>query len=161
MITSAFFHHVALNVEDYDKTVCFYQGIGFKKHLEWEENGFLVCFLDTGNGLILELHGNNGHYENSRLAHISIHADNVDAFYRLALKNGGESIKEPFDADPLVLVTGEEIYSRMCWVRSPNGETIEIIKWKGFDPENYRGFLGFKKESKGSKNEKLMSPYVE
>jgi catechol 2,3-dioxygenase-like lactoylglutathione lyase family enzyme len=136
------FHHVGLNIAKYEETIAFYEKLGFKKQFEWEKGGLKSCFLDTGNGLFLEMHQslNKISKNTSYLKHICIYTDSPDAVYRLAVESGGESIKEPYDAAPLILLNNKVIHARIAWVRSPNGEEIEILNWKGYAPDQYRSF---------------------
>ena len=144
MLNNVFFHHVGLNVSQYVETCRFYEGIGFKKQIEWtNKEGLKSCFFDTGNGLILEMHeSRDSNLKASLLKHICVYVDNVDDFYELALNSGGRSVKPPYDANPLKPDNGKTIYARIAWVNSPNGEEIEILHWKDYDPANYRIFSG-------------------
>jgi catechol 2,3-dioxygenase-like lactoylglutathione lyase family enzyme len=141
-IINAAFHHIALNVNKYDQIVKFYEAIGFKKQIEWVENGLMVCFLDTRNGMCLELHEAPGEFTNSRVSHICVYVDDVEAFHQVALYNGAEAIIDPGDSPPLKLLNGKEIFAHTSWVRSPNGEVIEVLKWKDYDRGNYQFFDG-------------------
>ena len=142
-MNNVFFHHVGLNVFRYMETCRFYEGIGFRKQLEWtNKEGLKSCFFDTGNGLILEMHESlDQDLKASLLKHLCVYTDNVDEVYKLALKYGGRSNKPPYDANPLNLDNGKTIYARIAWVFSPNGEEIEILNWKDYDPVNYRTFM--------------------
>ncbi|GHU81007.1 hypothetical protein FACS189468_2460 [Spirochaetia bacterium] len=139
---NADFHHIALNVNKYDEMVKFYGAIGFTKQIEWVENGLMVCFLDTRNGMCLELHEVPGEFTNSRVPHICIYVDDVEAFHQVALDNGAESMIEPRDSPALKLLNGKEVFAHTSWVRSPNGEVIEVLKWKDYDRAHYQSFDG-------------------
>ena len=143
MLNNVFFHHVGINVSKYIETCQFYEGIGFRKQLEWtNREGSKSCFFDTGNGLILELHGSsNPNLKASLLKHLCVYADNVDNLYELALKSGGISKMPPYDSTPLNLDNGKTIYARIAWVVSPNGEEIELLHWKDYNPATYQTFM--------------------
>jgi catechol 2,3-dioxygenase-like lactoylglutathione lyase family enzyme len=139
---NAVFHHIALNVNNYERMVDFYEAMGFSKQIEWVEEGLKVCFMDTNNGMFLELHEAKGKFENSRIPHICMYVDNVEEFYRITLEKGEALLIAPGDSVPLKLLNGLEVYTHTCWVKSPNGEVIEAINWKDFDRNNYKVFSG-------------------
>jgi len=57
IISGGGFHHVAIRVADFDKSVGFYtNGLGFKKHISWGEGDDRKIMLDTGDGNFLEIY---------------------------------------------------------------------------------------------------------
>ena len=144
-IKNCSFHHVSLNVKNYDKSVAFYKALGMEIYIEWitdsgKEKG-KHCFIDVGDGPYLELHSSSEtDLHESRMQHICFYVDDVDAAYQAALENGASTKMVPQNF-PL-RGKSKTIESRFCHVYGIDGESIEFITWKGYDPKNYKKLPG-------------------
>lgn len=139
-IPSLKFHHVSLNVHDYDKTVQFYEALGCRVYCEWEtEDGEWTvkgknCFMDTGDGPFIELHYSpNADLQANRFQHFCFHVDDVDEVYRIAMENGATSLMEP-TTWPLNCKPKPIPNPRICHFLGVDGEPIEVINWGGYNP---------------------------
>ena len=139
---NCYFHHASILVDDYDAAIAFYDAIGFHRYFEWEENGQRKCFLDIGAGPLLEMTQGVSEKDpvHSRLQHYCLYVDSVDGFYEQALAAGAKSLVKP-DPYPIHCTDGTVINSRACVVLAPGGEIIEVIHWKGYDPNNYENYV--------------------
>lgn len=138
---NAWFHHVSILVDDYEKALAFYEALGMEKYLEWDENGQNKCFLDTCNGPFLEMtQGKPGEAgAGQRFQHYCLYVDNTDAFIELAEKNGAK-VLTPAGDYPLTCLDGRKVVSRAGNILAPGGEMIEIINWPGYEPAEYEKF---------------------
>lgn len=124
-----YFHHVAIHVADYDKSLAFYYALGLQMYTEWTADDARHCFLSIDGKPYLELHETKGHkLTESRLRHFCFHVDDVDEAYALALANGATPKVEPHD-HPLMSAPIAIANARVCHVYGPDGESIEIIHW--------------------------------
>jgi catechol 2,3-dioxygenase-like lactoylglutathione lyase family enzyme len=135
------FHHVSLNVRDFDKAVAFYKALGMDVYVEFSiDDGGRHCFIDVGDGPYVELHtSTEAELADSRLQHICFHVDDVDATYARALANGARPKMPPFDYK--LRCTTITIDARICHVYAPDGTGIEFIRWKDYEPRRYRALL--------------------
>jgi catechol 2,3-dioxygenase-like lactoylglutathione lyase family enzyme len=130
------FHHVAINVQDYEKSVNFYKALGMKVYLEFDSNdGNQHCFMDVGDGPYLELHSTKEtDLRETRMQHFCFHVDDVDAVYELAMENGAAPKVPPFPPQvcPLNSTPKPIPNARVAHFYGPDGESVEIINWYGF-----------------------------
>jgi catechol 2,3-dioxygenase-like lactoylglutathione lyase family enzyme len=140
------FHHVSINVKDFEGSVKFYKALGMTVFVEFSiGDGGRHCFIDVGDGPYLELHSTTeSRLRESRMQHFCFHVTDADAAYKIALENGARTKEAPFDFD--LRCAGMTIHARICHVYGPDGESIEFINWRNYDPENYTGFLERGKE---------------
>lgn len=54
------FHHMALYVSDFDKSLSFYQKLGMKVYTAWGQGADRIALLDTGDGSMLEVFAKPG-----------------------------------------------------------------------------------------------------
>jgi len=126
------FHHVTIRTTVYEKAIGFYEALGLTKYIEWKEKMGRCCFMRMAKSLFLEIKEfTEPILEPGRLEHICFHVDDVDAFYRLAIENGAKTVMAPFNG-PLNCTPKPIPDSRVCHIRGPSGEAIEIINWFGF-----------------------------
>ena len=132
LITSLGFHHIAIQVKDFERSVSFYRdGLGLKPYASWSAgvNGEKkIMLLELGNGGMVELFslGSEESPENARFIHFAMHVDDVEDAYHKALKAGAEPIMEPsvkpLDSEPVKLTLN------CAFVRAPGGEELEFIR---------------------------------
>lgn len=125
-----FFHHVAIHVSDYDRSLEFYYALGLKLYTEWSTEDGRHCFLAIDGKPCLELHETKGaKLVESRLRHFCFHVDDVDEVYAKALAHGAKPKVEPHD-HPLDSHPIKLSKARVSHIYGPDGESIEIIHWE-------------------------------
>ena len=140
LFPSLYFHHVALNVSNYDEVVAFYKALGMRIYFEWETPSALDpvkvekhCFIDIGTGPCIEVHTDYSQDNTShKLPHFCFHVDDVDRAYEIALAHGAITIDAPKDFT--LYGNHAPIPCRVCHVYAPGGEDIEFLNWFGYDP---------------------------
>lgn len=130
-IPGASLHHVALTVNDYERSRDFYLGaFGMTLVNEWTFNGRRLCFLDVGDGSFLELHSAlDAAPADGRYLHFCIHTSDIDAAYENALARGAAPNRAPFDF--LIESAPHEMPVRVAWLFGPDGEGIELFQHVG------------------------------
>jgi glyoxylase I family protein len=122
------FHHIAIRVFDFDKTVSFYtEVLGFKEQVRWGEGNARAIMLDTGDGNYLEVFagGAQGQKDEGAFLHLALRSDNVTEAIELARAAGMEVTVEPKDA----VLGGVPV--RIAFFKGPDGEIIELIESTG------------------------------
>lgn len=122
------FHHIALRSSDFDKSLSFYRALGLTEKTRWGEGDGRAVMLDMGDGGIIELFADGEKCENNdkRFCHLALRAEDIDAVYETALKNGATTKDAPKtvsipDAVP-------PISMRIAFVYGPDGEILEFFK---------------------------------
>lgn len=132
------FHHVAMRVRDYDRTVQFYcRGLGFTQVRELKSNGTRTSLLDVGGGAYLEIFerkptssllGNESITTTdpgAALLHFAVRTGNCDATLELARRAGGDVTMEPKDIE----TPGNPVSrARIAFFKGPDGETVELFE---------------------------------
>lgn len=133
------FHHVSLNVSNYEESLEFYQALGLKWYCDWvsDESGMRNCFLSLGSSPVLEIHeckemsvdtGAQEHF-----CFIVERDADVQRICELVSEYGAEILAEPFNVTlncrPSVLEN-----ARVLHIQGPSGEHIEFICWHGYVP---------------------------
>ena len=148
------FHHVSLNVDNYDESCAFYQALGFKTYCEWTfeddgpgyKMGWRNCFLHSFGHPVLEIHEcNQASIHTGVQEHFCFILESdcdVEDIYNLAIDHGAKVLAEPFsitlNCSPKAIKD-----ARVCHVEGPSGEHIEFICWHGYEPEAKEGFTEF------------------
>ncbi|MBC8080363.1 MAG: VOC family protein [Gorillibacterium sp.] len=121
------FHHVAIKVGDFDKTIAFYtELLGFQARLTWGEGDERGALLDTGDGNYLEVFagGEKGIKPKGGFFHIAFRTDDVDSAVERVRLAGAEITIEPKD----VVIQGEVATPiRIAFFNGPDGESIELF----------------------------------
>ena len=125
------FHHIALRVQDYDRSVAFYCGaLGGTVKAAWGEAPDRKVMVDLGDGGCVEIFEKP--YTGKRICapflgewiHLAMRTEDVDLAYARALEAGAVSQTPPKDvdlpADPVFPV-------RLAFVEGPDGEVIEFF----------------------------------
>ncbi|MGO4544744.1 VOC family protein [Paenibacillus sp. 2TAB23] len=124
------FHHIAIRVYDFEKTVAFYtEVLGFTEKVRWGEGDGRAIMLDTGDGNYLEVFagGKQGQKEEGAFLHLALRSNNVTEAIEHARAAGMEITVEPKDA-----VLGG-IPVRIAFFKGPDGEIIELFESTGED----------------------------
>ena len=139
------FHHISMNVENYDQCLLFYHEFGFQMYCNWaweddapdHEKGCRNCFLSLETDTVIEFHEVRAKNKpNGIIGHVCFHADtpeHVDLLYKKALECGAKSLVEPFTID-LNCFPKPVLGARVCHLLGMAGEQIEFICWNGYDP---------------------------
>ena len=130
------FHHVSINVRNFEKSIQFYKILGMPVYLEFDiDDGERHAFIDVGDGPYLEIHSTKEkNLSDGRMQHFCFHVEDVDSVYELALKNGATPKDPPFSPRdcPLKAVPKPLTKARVAHFIGPDGENIELINWFGF-----------------------------
>jgi len=131
-ITSLGFHHIAIQVKDFDRAVEFYRdGLGLKPYAKWNggpDGKKQIMLLELGNGGMVELFslGTEEAPVNNRFIHFAMHVHDVADAYNKAIAAGAESVMEPsvkpLASEPVKLTLN------CAFVRAPGGEELEFIR---------------------------------
>lgn len=126
------FHHIALKVRDFDKSVGLYQDtLGLNMALSWGEEKERACMLDMGDGTYIEIFDggqSNGALQQEPMIHFAFLTDECDAMYNAALKAGCSSHMAPED----LTINGHEkdVPIRIAFVIGYDGELIEFFQYR-------------------------------
>lgn len=126
-ISGCGFHHVAIRTSEFDKTVTFYNALGFTTKLIWGEAPRRGVMLDTGDGNYLEAFERDPYDGPSEAAilHLCFRADDIDAATELARRAEAEITTEPKD----IVISGNlNVPVRLAFFKGPNGEIVELFK---------------------------------
>ena len=122
------FHHMALYVSDFDKSLAFYQKLGMSVYTAWGEGDSRIALLDTGDGTMLEVFAKPGMSvpAEGRFQHLALHVENVEFALQTALA-AGATLNMPvtvmdLDSHP------RKITIQIAFVYGPDGEVVEFIK---------------------------------
>lgn len=124
------FHHVALRVVDFDKSLQFYtEGLGLKITCTWGEGNGRVVMLDMGDGGILEMFagGTEEERSNPHYLHLAFRVDDVDAAFQTALAAGATVKSEPKVVP--VVAKPENVNINCGFVYGPSGEQLEFFRF--------------------------------
>ncbi len=124
--------HVAIVAKDFEKSLAFYQALGFTPYVSWGEGKEKIMLLDIGDGGKLELFakGSDEYSAMGKWLHVAFAVENVDEAYQRALDAGAKSIIPPKDM-PLES-SPKKITLRLAFVEGPDGEQIEFCKEKAY-----------------------------
>ena len=121
------FHHVAVRVKDFDKSVGFYtQAIGLVQRYAWGEGDKRAAMLDTGDGSCLEVFAGGGEIKpEGSILHFALRTDDVDGALARAKAAGAEVTMEPKDLD--IPSTPAPLLVRIAFCKGFDGELIEFF----------------------------------
>jgi glyoxylase I family protein len=121
------FHHIAIKVVDWDRSVAFYQHLGFVPVREWGQAPKRAAMLDGGDGTVIEIFegGLAETPSEGRIIHFALRASDCDAAHALAIAGGAVETMAPKNVD---IPSRPAPYAvRISFVRSPSGELIEFF----------------------------------
>ena len=122
------FHHIALKVKDFQKSVAMYRALGMEEIVRWGEGKSEIVMLDIGDGGRIELFANGGdeYAVNGKWQHFAMRVDDVDHAYAVALAAGFlpkiAPKVVPLDSRP------DKMAINIAFVIGPDGEEVEFFK---------------------------------
>ena len=117
-------NHVGVPTLDYNKSVAFYEGLGFKKaSTKVNPNGQQVAFMQCGN-LIVEIYDKEGAaMKTGAINHIAVDVHNIDELHKIIKAKGFKFIQDKVTPLPY-WEKGIKYFS----IEGPNKETIEFCE---------------------------------
>ena len=121
------YHHVALRVRDFAKTVAFYEKLGCTLVRTWGPEDKPMGMMDVGGGNLIEIFsgGKEDPEQDPKFEHIALKSENPDADFAAALAAGAKPHTEPKDVN-----IGGSYPVRIAFVRGLNDEVIEFFQEK-------------------------------
>ena len=122
------FHHIALKVKDFEKSVAMYKSLGMEEIVRWGEGKGEIVMLDIGDGGRIELFacGGDEYAVNGKWQHFAMCVDDVEQAYAVALEAGFlpkiAPKVVPLDSKP------DKIAINIAFVTGPDGEEVEFFK---------------------------------
>jgi glyoxylase I family protein len=128
-------HHTALRVSDWDKSMAFYNAMGFEILVDWPEaDGIHMAMIQgPGGGRIEMFTGGHGHIpedvETINGSYFQFcfdvpNPEDVDKLYEYALSIGATKHWEPASFD---MKGSDDSVIRAAFVHGPDGELIEFL----------------------------------
>lgn len=125
------FHHVALKVSDFEKSLKFYtEGLGFEVFRTWKNaQGSNIALIDMGSGEYFEIFADGEKTEHAdpkagEFFHLALKADDPKAAFERALEYGGVPHIEPKE---MALPSNPPLPVALAFVKGPDGEQIEFF----------------------------------
>lgn len=121
------FHHLAMNVTDFDKSKTFYTDVlGFSVGKAWGEPGKRAAMLDAGNGNYVEIfEKDEADDDGGAIIHFALRSDNCDEIMERVRMSGAEITVEPKNVD----IPADPAYPvRIAFFKGPSGEIVEIFQ---------------------------------
>ena len=128
IISGMGFHHIALKVADFEKSLEMYRALGFREVVRWGEGKSEIAMLDVGDGGRIELFacGGDEFAVNGKWQHFALKVDDVEQAYAVALAAGFTSKIAPkvvpLDSKP------DKMSIQIAFVLGNDGEEVEFFK---------------------------------
>ena len=122
------FHHVALKVADFEKSLRMYRALGLEEIVRWGEGKSEIAMLDIGDGGRIELFacGGDEYAVNGKWQHFAMRVDDVEQAYEVALAAGFVSKIAPkvvpLESKP------QRMSIQIAFVLGNDGEEVEFFK---------------------------------
>ena len=123
-------HHIALKATDFDRSLAFYRGLGFRPTMEWGSAGeqdTRAAMLDSGDGSCIELLAGGSRQQPGSWFHLAFRVPDCDAAYRAALELGAVCQQAPADVD---VQSSPVTRIRIAFVEGPDGEVLEFFQYR-------------------------------
>ena len=121
------FHHLSMKVKNLEKSIKFYEALGFVERVSWGEAAKKTVLLDTGDHNYFEI--SQGDPEQVSVEgvfkHVALRVDDCQAALEKARKAGAEVTVETRD---VTLKSEKPIQIRIAFFKGPDGELIELFE---------------------------------
>jgi glyoxylase I family protein len=123
------FHHISIKVKDLEKSVKFYEALGFVERISWGEAPKKTVLLDTGDSNYFEISQGDPDQVNGEgvFKHVALRVDDCETAISEARKAGAEVTVE---ARSVSLKAKQPILIRIAFFKGPDGELIELFENK-------------------------------
>ncbi len=135
------FHHLAIKVHDFDKSVRMYgEAFGFTPKASWGAKTATedkrAVMLDTGDGNFLEVFAGGPATPiapagpmtcAAAIMHVAFRTTKLDEVVERARKAGFAVVVEPKDVSPIA-----DVSARIAFVHGPDGEVVEFFQGEFF-----------------------------
>ena len=152
--------HVTIYSNDIDKTIDFYEKLGFRLIFKMGEDGGVPWnyYMKIANGQYLEIQpvkGDNPHphpestkyYYDQTIWHFALETPNIKNMIEVLLSRGLELWYDGDKSKPVISPDGYMVGGdgcMICWVFDPDGTAIELMEQSEtsmehiYDPESYK-----------------------
>ncbi|MEI6132237.1 MAG: VOC family protein [Bacillota bacterium] len=137
-IKNSGFHHIAVKVTDFEKSVEFYtKGLGLMPYAAWGEGSSRAVMLSLADGGCIELFaGGIAQGETSdgygdaagNWMHFAIRTSDAQGAFDSAIEAGAVCQKEPFE---VTIPSEPALPVKIAFVTGPDGEVIEFFELRG------------------------------
>ncbi len=123
------FHHLSMKARNLEKTIKFYEALGFVERVSWGEAAKRTVLLDTGDHNYFEISQGDPDqvYGEGVFKHVALRVDDCQAAIEMARKAGAEVTIETRD---VTLKSEKPIQIRIAFFKGPDGELIELFENK-------------------------------
>ncbi len=121
------FHHLSMKVRDLEKTIKFYESLGFVEKVSWGEASKRTVLLDTGDHHYFEIsQGDPGQVTGEgAFKHVALRVEDCQAALEMARRAGAEVTVELRD---VTLKSQKPIPIRIAFFKGPDGELVELFQ---------------------------------
>lgn len=125
------FHHVAIRVTDFDRTIAFYTDVlGFRERIAWTSGETRAIMLDAGDGNYLEVFSGakraaGEHPPEGTIIHFALRTTDLDGALERARAAGMEVTMEPKSLD---IPSDPPTPVRIAFFKGPDGEVVELFQ---------------------------------
>jgi glyoxylase I family protein len=123
------FHHLSFKAKNLEKTVKFYEALGFVERISWGEGAKRTVLLDTGDHNYFEISQGDPDQANGEgdFKHVALRVDDCKAAIEAARKAGAEVTVETRE---VTLKSAKPIPIRIAFFKGPDWELIELFENK-------------------------------
>lgn len=124
------YHHTAITVKDFDRSLKFYREVlGLKEVLAWGENDRRAVMLDFGDGGCIEIFagGTADPKPEGVFLHLALRTDNCDNAIAAVKAAGMEITSHPVD---ITIPSNPPKPIRIAFFKGPDGEILEFFQEK-------------------------------
>ena len=116
-----------MKVKNLEKSIKFYESLGFVERVSWGEAAKKTVLLDTGDHNYFEISQGDPEqvYLEGVFKHVAIRVDDCQAALEKARRAGAEVTVETRD---VTLKSDEPIQIRIAFFKGPDGELIELFE---------------------------------
>lgn len=130
MIPGCGVHHIALGVSDMERSLKFYEKLGFSLVRSWQSADRTIAMVDIGDGNCLEIFSDcTGEAPADKTCgayfHLALRVQDSAAAFQLALDAGATAKKVP---EAMTLPSNPPVHAVISFVYGPDGEQIEFFE---------------------------------